>query len=104
MDAESTARKRAEVVDEVSKWTVGAGVLTVALAPLAIPILVLTAVALLPLLVPVLALALVGGVVYLPVRLVRGLRRRRRLGRGGAAEEEVLVGVEFAPAHHRLVK
>ena len=105
MDAESTARKRAEVVDEVSKWTVGAGVLTVALAPLAIPILVLTAVALLPLLVPVLALALVGGVVYLPIRLVRGLRRRRRpLGRGGAAEEEVLVGIEFAPAHRRLVK
>ena len=38
MNAESTARRRAEVIDEISKWTVGAGILTVALFPLAIPI------------------------------------------------------------------
>ena len=53
MNAESTARRRAEATDEISKWTVGAGIITVALFPLAIPIVVLTAVPLLPLLVPV---------------------------------------------------
>ena len=35
MNAESTARRRAEVTDEISKWTVGAGIITVALFPLA---------------------------------------------------------------------
>jgi membrane protein implicated in regulation of membrane protease activity len=100
-----TARRRAEVVDEVSKWTVGAGILTVALAPLAIPILVLTGVALLPLLIPAIPIALIAGIVYLPVKIVRGVRRRRKeSGRRRPAEEEVLVGVELAPAHHPLIK
>jgi hypothetical protein len=36
---------RTEVVDEITKWTVGLGVITIALFPLAIPFLVLTAVA-----------------------------------------------------------
>jgi membrane protein implicated in regulation of membrane protease activity len=74
MNAESRARSRAEVVDEVSKWTVGLGILGVALAPLALPIIVLTAAALLPLLVVPLALAIVAA----PVLLVRGLVRRVR--------------------------
>jgi hypothetical protein len=105
MEIDQKARERAEVVDEFSKWAVGAGILVVALAPLSIPILVLTAVALLPLLVPVLALGLLAGVVYLPIRLVRGIRRcRAPLARRGAAEEEVLTRVELAPVHHRLVK
>jgi hypothetical protein len=105
MSNESTARQRAEVIDEVSKWTVGAGILTVALAPLALPILVLTAVALLPLLVPVLALGLLAGVLYLPIRVVRGIRRRRApLAGGGAAEEEMLRRVELEAFHGHLVK
>lgn len=105
MNNESRARQRAEVIDEVSKWTVGAGILTVALAPLALPILVLTAVALLPLLVPVLALGLVAGVLYLPVRVVRGIRRRRApLAGEGAAEEEVFPRVELEALHGHLVK
>jgi hypothetical protein len=74
MNAESRARSRAEVVDEVSKWTVGLGILGVALAPLALPITVLTAAALLPLLVVPLALAIVAA----PALLVRGLVRRVR--------------------------
>jgi hypothetical protein len=78
MNNESTARKRAEVVDEVSKWTVGAGILTVALAPLALPILALTAVAVLPILLPVLAIGLIAGVVYLPITLIRRLSSRSR--------------------------
>jgi hypothetical protein len=108
MDAESTARRRAEVADEISKWTVGAGIITLALFPLALPILALTAIAALPLLVPVLAMGLLAGVVYLPIRLVRRLRSRRRplagRGRRGAAEEEMLVGVELAALHGRIVE
>jgi membrane protein implicated in regulation of membrane protease activity len=102
---DETARRRAEVVDEVSKWTVGAGILMVALAPLAIPILVLTGVALLPLLIPAIPIALIAGIVYVPVKISRRVRRRRKESvRRRRAEEEVLVRVELAPAHHPLVK
>jgi hypothetical protein len=80
-----TARSRAEIVDEASKWSVGAGILVMALAPLSLPILILTLVALLPLVVPVLVIGLVAGIVALPVMLVRKLgnsvsriRRARR--------------------------
>ena len=80
-----TARARAQSLDEIWKWTVGAGILVVALAPLALPILILTIVALLPLAVPLLAVGLLAGVIALPVMLVRkigrsvsGSRRRRR--------------------------
>jgi membrane protein implicated in regulation of membrane protease activity len=81
MNAESRARSRAEVVDEVSKWTVGLGILGVALAPLALPIIVLTAAALLPLLVVPLALAIVAA----PVLFVRGLVRRVRQRRASSS-------------------
>jgi hypothetical protein len=104
MEIDEKARRRAEVVDGISTWTVGAGILVVAVAPLAIPILVLTGAALLPLLLPVIPLALIAGLVYLPVKAVRGIRRRWSRRDRGTAEEEVLVGVELAPAHHHLVK
>jgi Flp pilus assembly protein TadB len=92
MDSESKASKRAEVVDEASKWSVGLGVVGVALFPLAIPFLLLTAVALLPLLVPVLALGLIAGVVALPVMLVRRLARRRNEKREIAAPARARLG------------
>jgi hypothetical protein len=89
MDAEARARSRAEVVDEVSKWSVGGGIILIALFPLALPILILTLVAVLPLVVPLLALGLLAGVVAVPVMLIRKLvpsvrklrpsRRRQRL-------------------------
>ena len=78
MNTESRARRRAEVADEVSKWTVGGGIVTMALFPLALPILALTAVAALPLLLPVLAIGLLAGVLCLPIALVRRLRGRSR--------------------------
>jgi hypothetical protein len=85
MRTETTAPSRAEIVDEVSKWTVGAGIVAVALFPLALPILILTLVAVLPLVVPLLAVGLVAGAVALPVMLLRklghsvtGIRSRRR--------------------------
>jgi hypothetical protein len=76
MNAESTATSRAEIVDELSKWTVGGGLIVLVLFPLAVPILVLTAVALVPLLAPILALGLLVGVVALPVLLARRMWRR----------------------------
>jgi hypothetical protein len=66
---------RAEIVDEASKWGVGAGILVTALAPLSLPILILTIVALLPLAVPLLAVGLLVVVVALPVLLIRKVGR-----------------------------
>ena len=101
MNAEPRSPSTTEVIDEVSKWGVGAGILVVAVAPLAIPILVLTLATVVLLAVPAIPLVLIAGLIYLPVRVARGIRGRRRpLRRGGAAEEEVLVGVELGPAHH----
>jgi hypothetical protein len=67
---------RTEVVDEISTWTVGLGVITIALFPLAIPFLVLTGVAVIPLVLPVVAIALVAAVVAVPAVLLRGRGRR----------------------------
>jgi membrane protein implicated in regulation of membrane protease activity len=75
MNAERTPRD--DVVEEISKWGVGLGIVTFALFPLAIPILILTAVALLPLALPLVALALVAAVVAAPVMIVRRLVRSR---------------------------
>jgi membrane protein implicated in regulation of membrane protease activity len=97
MNAESQAMKRAEVVDEVSKWGVGLGILIVALFPLSIPFLILTAVALLPLLVPVLALGLIAAIVALPAMLIRRIARRRR-----SLQERHRSGKEIAPQPARL--
>ena len=85
-NAESTATSRAEIVDELSKWTVGGGLIVLVLFPLAVPILVLTAVALVPLLAPILALGLLVGVVALPVLLAR---------------KDVETGVPGAASGHR---
>lgn len=69
-------RQRGEVLDEVSKWTVGLGILTMALAPLSIPIIALTAVALIPLVLPLVAIGLIVALAYVPFLLVRGAGRR----------------------------
>jgi membrane protein implicated in regulation of membrane protease activity len=89
MNPESNAYRTAEVVDEISKWTVGLGIITMALFVLSLPILLLTAFALLPLVAPLLAIGLVVAVVAAPILLVRRLVRRRRPPRrhtGEAAE------------------
>jgi membrane protein implicated in regulation of membrane protease activity len=70
-----------ELGDTLTDWAVGGGIVTMALAPLAIPILALTAVALLPLLAPVVVIGVLAGVVALPVMLVRAVVRRVRAGR-----------------------
>ena len=90
MNAESTTPSRVEVLDELYKWTVGGGIITLALFPLAVPILVLTAVATIPLLLPFLAVGLLIGGVALMVLVVRGLSRLAMwvMRRGGAAPQE----------------
>ena len=68
--------RQGEVLEEVSKWTVGLGILTLALAPLSIPIIALTAVALIPLVLPLVAIGLIAALAYVPFLLVRGAGRR----------------------------
>ena len=78
MNTESRAQRRAEVIDEISMWTVGLGILTMSLFALSLPILLLTAVALLPLVLPLLAIGLVAALVAVPILLVRRLVRQGR--------------------------
>ena len=78
-DTANTARgahSAAEVADELSAWAVGAGIVTMALFPFALPILVLTGVALLPFLLVPLGAGLAVAAVAVPALLVRGLVRR----------------------------
>jgi hypothetical protein len=70
---------RAEVIEEVSRWSVGTGILITVLAPLAIPILVLTVVFIAPLLILPLVAALPVALVVGAVRATRAIGRR--LGR-----------------------
>ena len=77
MNTQSNRVKNAEAVEEFSKWAVGLGIVGVALFPLSIPILVLTAVALAPF--ALLAVPLI--VVALPAMLLRRALRGRRRGR-----------------------
>ena len=68
--------ERGELLEVASTWAMGLGIIVLALAPLAIPILALTAVALLPLVLPLVALGLVAAVVLASIRLIRGSVRR----------------------------
>ena len=71
MSTESSSPSGAELVDEVSNWAVGGGMIVMALFPLALPILALTAIAVLPLLLPLLAIGLPIGIVALTIVFVR---------------------------------
>jgi hypothetical protein len=86
MNAKHTPPTRAEYIDEASRWNVGAGILTMALAPFALPGIVLVAVLALPFLAVGIVGALLAGLVVLPLRLVRVLRTRRRRGERPVAE------------------
>jgi hypothetical protein len=75
MPKEPTTPSYLEVADEVAAWLVGAGIVTMALFPLAIPIIALTAVAAIPLVLVALAVGLAAAVVAAPILLLRRLRR-----------------------------
>jgi hypothetical protein len=78
MSARATTPAAADLAEEASAWAVGGGIITMALFPLALPILLLTAAAVIPLLLLGLAVALVVGVVAGPLLLLRRLRRTSR--------------------------
>jgi membrane protein implicated in regulation of membrane protease activity len=94
MSSETTQLTRTEIVDEVSKWGVGIGIVTMSLFVFSLPFLILTVVALLPLVVPLLAVGLVGAVVAAPIVLVRRLvrRARRRTGRTASSQRPQPLG------------
>jgi uncharacterized membrane protein affecting hemolysin expression len=79
-------------VQEFSNWAVGLGIVTMALFPLALPILILTAVALLPLLAPVLVIAVLAAPVLLARKLLRGRRGRRKRSGPLEGDRSVRVG------------
>ena len=76
MRASYTNPSTADLVDGALAVAAGIGVVTLALFPLAIPILALTVVALIPLLAPLLLIALVGGMIAAPFLLRAPARRR----------------------------
>ena len=70
-----------DVVEETSAWALGGGVLTFALFPFALPILLLTVAFVLPFALAGLAVALVLSMVAAPILLVRRLRSAMDRGR-----------------------
>ena len=71
MPGKSDDPSMGEVLDELGALGVGLGILTFALFPLSVPIILLTLV----LAVPLVAVALVAAVLVGPIVLVRRLRR-----------------------------
>jgi uncharacterized membrane protein YbhN (UPF0104 family) len=71
-----------DVTEEITAWAVGGGILTAALFPLALPILLLTAAFVVPFVFAGVAIALVFLVAAAPILLLRRARSRRR---GGSA-------------------
>src|SRR5262249_5539854 len=76
MSNRATEQTPMDLLQTFSEFLVGGGVLTMALFPLAIPVIALLIVAALPLVVIGAVLALVGAVIAAPVVLIRGLSRR----------------------------
>jgi hypothetical protein len=81
---------RGEVVDEASKWLVGGGILTMSLAPFALPAIALLLIAALPLVALGLAGGLLFAVVIGPIVLARALVRRIRGWQRPAQPESVV--------------
>ena len=78
MSSKAPTHSYPDVLDELSGWLFGVGVLTLALGPLALPLIALTAIAVLPLLLLPLAAGLVLTVVAAPLVLARSLWRSSR--------------------------
>jgi hypothetical protein len=71
-------KRSIDVVEGASAVLVGGAILAFALFPLALPILVLTAVAAIPLVVPAVALGLIAALLAAPAFVARRLRRSIR--------------------------
>jgi hypothetical protein len=90
MPSTSTSSTPAELAQEVSTWAVGGGLVTVALFPLALPLILLTLAAAIPLLLLGLVAALVAAPIFLLRRMWRsiGASRRPESGEARAARDE----------------
>jgi hypothetical protein len=75
MASSSPNPSTADLVDGTVPMAAGLGIVTMALFPLAIPVLALTAVALIPLLIPLLLIPLAGALIAAPFLLLRRLFR-----------------------------
>jgi membrane protein implicated in regulation of membrane protease activity len=84
MSTEPTTHSYLDLVGEVMPWLAGGGILTVALFPLALPLILLTVAAAIPLLLLGLPVALVAGLIVVPLRLARRALRARRARRDRA--------------------
>jgi hypothetical protein len=71
----STVDTRTEVIEEASTFLVAGGILTFALAPMALPIIALTVVALIPIAAIGAVLGLAAALVAAPILLVRRIVR-----------------------------
>jgi hypothetical protein len=72
MPTRATDIDAAELAEEASAWAVGGGIITMALFPMALPLILLTVAAAIPLLLLVLPVVLLAAA-------VAGLRRLRRI-------------------------
>ena len=82
---------RGEVIDELSNWNVGAGILTMSLFPLALPGIVLLLAAAIPLLALAVPFLLIGALAVGVARLARRLARLAgRLRRPARTEGELM--------------
>jgi len=91
---------RGEIFDEASNWLMGGGIMTLALAPLALPGIALLMVAALPLVALGLAVAMVAAVVAAPVLLARRIWRwvsAKQLDRHMGAAPVVPADQELPP-------
>jgi hypothetical protein len=84
-----------EVLDESIFWLVGGGILTVALFPISLPLILLTVAGVLPFLLVPAALTLVAAIVAAPVLLGRALWR-------WAARHPTLEGTSNRHGRHAL--
>jgi hypothetical protein len=90
-----------DVVDEASAWALGGGVLTFALFPFALPILLLTVAFVLPFALAGLAIALVVAVVAAPILLVRRLRSAMDRGAGGSPSPNAIAALPVIATQER---
>jgi len=73
MSTKSTTHSYPGVLEELSTWLVGGGILTLALFPLALPAIALTAIAALPFLLVAAVGGLIAGLVAASIRLARAM-------------------------------
>ena len=92
MTNKATEQPTTNLFDTASDFLVGGGILTMALAPLAIPMVALLIVAALPLLVVAVAIVIIGAALAAPVFLVRGAWRRLATMASRRRERRVIPG------------